>query len=262
MNCKKTTIVPKTIKSNYKIPKAELIFSNYAWEKLVYMKEHATTEVSGFGITDPDNPLYVTDFHLVLQDCTSVSAKLNDKALADFQEDMLDSGLSPINFMRVQIHTHPGMNADPSGIDEETFYRVFGKCDWAIMFILGEDNKYTCTLQYNTFPTGRFKLPVVVEDFVNDQWDTELAENVFEEVIPYIGMNVSKTYNKYFTDFPYMNNDNPADFPCMDNNNPADWVCVDCGYCNSYYNNEMTYSDCNDDLIDLEEKYDYTKKIQ
>lgn len=178
MNKKKVDIF---FEEDYEIPEAKLVFSSHAWEKLTYMKKKATTEISGFGVTDPENPLYIEDFEIITQKCTAVSTEFDDKARMKFQEDMIEQGLMPVNFLRVWIHTHPGMGASPSSTDEETFYRVLGGCDWAVMFILGENNKYTCTLQYNKFPVGRFSIPMKVEDAVVEEWDQELKEKVTKE---------------------------------------------------------------------------------
>src|SRR5947209_14095353 len=46
-------------------------------------------------------------------------------------------------FARLFMHTHPGNSPQPSATDEETFARVFGRCDWAVMFILARDRKST-----------------------------------------------------------------------------------------------------------------------
>ena len=48
----------------------------------------------------------------------------------------MEQGHHPEQFARLWIHTHPGSSPHPSGPDEDTFERVFGKCHWAVMFIM------------------------------------------------------------------------------------------------------------------------------
>ena len=66
------------------------------------------------------------------QDVTVASIAFDDLAVADFFETQVDAGRKPEQFGRIWLHTHPGNSAQPSGTDEETFYRVFGHCQWAV----------------------------------------------------------------------------------------------------------------------------------
>ena len=106
-----------------------LRFTPYAWAKLVFLRDIGETEIGGFGIAeDPDDPLLITDIQTVEQDCTSVTVEFDDGSVADLFDRLVDEGLQPEQFARVWIHTHPDIGAEPSGVDEETFQRVFGSC--------------------------------------------------------------------------------------------------------------------------------------
>src|SRR5205085_12439504 len=61
------------------------------------------------------------------------------------------------------LHTHPGASAEPSLTDLDTFARVFGKCDWAVMFILGRTGQTYARLSFSAGPGGQFLLPVKVD---------------------------------------------------------------------------------------------------
>ncbi|QDT86373.1 hypothetical protein [Gimesia chilikensis] len=123
-------------------------FSPYAWAKLIYLRDRGMTEVGGFGITDPGQPRFVKDIVLVSQSCTEVTVAFDDTAVADFFDDQIDAGLRPEQFARIWIHTHPGRSAEPSGVDHETFARVFGNCDWAVMFILARNGATYAELKH------------------------------------------------------------------------------------------------------------------
>lgn len=185
------TELKKTVKKN----PMKLRFSPTAWAKLLYLRDYGDTEVGGFGITLPDDLLYVDDFILIKQECTSVTVEFDDDDVADFMMDMVEDGLKPEQFMRIWIHTHPSMSATPSGTDEETFDRVFSKCDWAVMAIVSDTGSQYCRLQINGGPfPGAFDIPIEV-DFSTyefpasdtEAWKKEYDDNVTECVFTYTG---------------------------------------------------------------------------
>jgi len=160
-----------------------LKFTPYAWAKLNYFCHKGQTEIGGFGITN-NNPLLVEDFITVKQKTTQVSVEFDDISVADFFEDQVDEGRHPEQFARIWLHTHPGSCQKPSGVDEETFSRVFGKCDWAIMLILAENGQTYARTHFNTGPGGNMKIKVGVDynsDFPGSaikEWEKEYKTNI------------------------------------------------------------------------------------
>ena len=140
-----------------------LRFTPWAWAKLLFLGDFGPTEVGGFGITHPSDPALVTDLCLIPQRCTSVTVAFDDAAVADFFDLQVDQGRSPEQFARIWIHTHPGDSAEPSLTDERTFSRVFGKCDWAVMFIVARGGAKYARARFNTGPGGELRLPVMVD---------------------------------------------------------------------------------------------------
>ncbi len=130
--------------------KPVLRFSPTAWAKLLFMRDAGNTEVGGFGITADDDPLHIIDFMTVEQENTVASVSFKDEAVADlFETQVVDNNRQPENFARIWCHSHPGDSPSPSMTDEETFKRVFGKCDWAVMFILAQGGKHYARLRSN-----------------------------------------------------------------------------------------------------------------
>ena len=169
----------------YDIPcQPVLRFSPTAWAKLLFFRDRGETEISGFGITEPDDLLYMTDFITIKQDATIASISLDDNAVADFFESQVDAGRKPEQFFRVWVHTHPGNSPTPSGTDEETFQRVFGKCEWAVMCIVAEEGKVYARLCFNIGPGGQILIPVEVDYSqtfqASDQeaWEAEYKANI------------------------------------------------------------------------------------
>jgi proteasome lid subunit RPN8/RPN11 len=140
-----------------------LRFSPTAWAKLLSLRNKGPTEVGGFGIAPSDDLLYVKDMQLVQQACTSVSVVFDDAAVAEFFDAQIEEGRRPEQFARIWIHTHPGESAQPSFVDEETFERVFGPCDWAVMFILARGGATYCRLRFRAGPGGAFEIPFEVD---------------------------------------------------------------------------------------------------
>jgi proteasome lid subunit RPN8/RPN11 len=140
-----------------------LRFSPTAWAKLLFVRDCGPTEVGGFGIASEDDLLYVEDIRMVKQACTAISVGFDDAAVAEFFDEQIDACRRPEQFGRIWIHTHPGDSAAPSRVDEETFRRVFGPCDWALMFILAQGGETYCRLRFNTGPGGAFEIPVEID---------------------------------------------------------------------------------------------------
>jgi proteasome lid subunit RPN8/RPN11 len=161
-----------------------LRFSPTAWAKLLYFRDKSDNEVGGFGITEADNLLCVREFVTVQQQVTAVSVKFDDEAVADFFENQVDLGRKPEQFARIWLHTHPGDSPEPSIIDEETFERVFGHCQWAVMFVVAQNDKTYVKLSFNVGPGGQVLIPVEIDysqDFgPSDRklWDAEYASNI------------------------------------------------------------------------------------
>jgi proteasome lid subunit RPN8/RPN11 len=140
-----------------------LIFSPLAWLKLQLFLHAGDTEVGGFGLSSEDDLLYVQDFITVEQLTSSVTVEFADTAVADYFDRCVDAGIQPARFARIWMHTHPGASPDPSSVDEETFARVFGSCDWGLMFIIGRTGRTYARLTFNTGPGGSIQLPVEVD---------------------------------------------------------------------------------------------------
>src|SRR5690606_33202362 len=92
-------------------------------------------------------------------------------------------------FGRLWAHTHPGNSASPSGTDEDTFERVFGGCDWAVMFILARGGETYARLRIGQGLNVDVPLTVVVEYAVECAatdfrgWRAEYEANVRAEPV-------------------------------------------------------------------------------
>ncbi len=151
------------------------------------MRDITDNEVGGFGITQAEDLLFVTDVVLVKQKVTCVSISFEDESVADFFEDQVEASRQPEQFARLWLHTHPGNSPEPSMTDEETFTRVFGTCDWSIMCIVAQDGGTFARLRFNAGPGGQVKIPVCVDysyefdaaDF--EVWKQQYKANVIED---------------------------------------------------------------------------------
>jgi hypothetical protein len=161
-----------------------LRLSPTAWAKLLFFRDAGDSEVGGFGIAAANDLLYLEDVSLVRQNCDFASVILDDVAVADYFDRQVDAGRAPAEFGRVWVHTHPGTSAQPSATDEQTFARVFGGTQWAVMFILARGGATYARLEFHVGPGGSLVLPVEVDygrDFAasdQDAWHSEYLANV------------------------------------------------------------------------------------
>ena len=139
-----------------------LRFSPTAWAKLLFLRDIGDTEVGGFGISASDDLLLIQDFVLIPQVCSAVTVSFADDAVAEFFDQQVDLCRQPHEFARIWIHTHPGNCARPSAVDEETFSRVFGRSDWAVMAIVACGGETYARLQFQSGPGGSLRLPIEV----------------------------------------------------------------------------------------------------
>lgn len=148
---------------NHRPRRASVLLRPAAFMKLLYCCHTASTEIGGFGISASNDPLVIEEFALVPQRASIATVEFDDAAVADHADRYADAGVEPNRSLRVWIHTHPGESATPSSIDEETFARSFGGCDWAAMLIQGRGEENYCRLRFNAGPGGEVVVPVVFD---------------------------------------------------------------------------------------------------
>lgn len=127
------------------------------------LRDLGPTEVGGFGIADASDLLSIQDVALVKQQCTETFVAFDDTAVADFFEDQVALGRRPDQVGRIWIHTHPGDSPQPSYVDVETFQRVFGGCDWAVMFIIARSGHTYAELSWRHGGPASIRLDVQVD---------------------------------------------------------------------------------------------------
>ena len=147
-----------------KLPSVPVLrFLPTAWAKLLFFRDRGQTEIGGFGISAADDLLLIEDFVTVKQDVTVASVSFEDDAVADLFDAQVDAGRKPEQFARIWLHSHPGNSPQPSSMDEETFRRVFGSCQWAVMFVVAKGGKSHARLRFNIGPGGQLVIPVDVD---------------------------------------------------------------------------------------------------
>jgi hypothetical protein len=158
----------------------------------LYLRDTGDTEVGGFAVAPADELLYVENVRLVRQSCSWASVAFEDESVADFFDTQVDAGRRPEQFARIWVHTHPGDCPQPSITDEETFDRVFGRSDWAVMFILARNGRSYARLRFNVGPRADVEIPVTIDysrPFCGcdlEAWEQEYVANV-QSIDPFGG---------------------------------------------------------------------------
>jgi hypothetical protein len=126
-----------------------LVMSPFAWLKWQYLCHAGPTEVSAFGVTAADDPLYVEALAVPKQECSGAYTDMDADSIAALTDAVVDQGMHPSQFGRVWLHTHPGDSAEPSGTDEKTLTGAdgLGGCDHAVMAILARGGEVYCRLR-------------------------------------------------------------------------------------------------------------------
>lgn len=159
-----------------------LVFSPLAWLKLQWFLHAGDTEIGGFGISQGEELLSIADFVTVRQMATAASVEFDDTAVAEYYDRCVDQGLHPKQFGRIWIHTHPGSSPQPSGTDERTFARVFGRCDWSVMFIMSRTGRTYARLNFSAGPGGSQLLAAEVDWSAWPQQAMEQGDLLGEQV--------------------------------------------------------------------------------
>ncbi len=193
---------------------------------MLFLRDQGDTEIGGFGISARNDFTLIEDIQLVDQDCTSFTVAFRDEAVADFFDEQVDAGRQPDSFGRCWIHTHPGNCPRPSAKDEETFERVFGRADWAVMFILARSGDTYGRLRFNAGPGGEIELTTKIDyesEFVASNrtaWKKEYVKSVHDR----------SPHSSSMIDPDYFSDQDPSDEQWYD-----DWLQYTEGDCNSPY---------------------------
>ena len=97
------------------------------------------TEAGAFGISTIDDPLTIIDLGIPHQTCSVAFMEFDDEKIAQYVDEQFMLGRQPCECTRIWIHTHPKGVSSPSGVDEDTFEKIFGKYDWSAMVIFPKD---------------------------------------------------------------------------------------------------------------------------
>jgi hypothetical protein len=143
-----------------------------------------------------------------------MTVAFEDEAVADFFDRQVDRGLRPEQFARIWLHTHPGNCPEPSVTDERTFERVFGRADWAVMFILARGGRTYARLSFNIGPGGAMTIPTCVDygrAFAGSDaasWEEEYQANVIPA--PVLPLSLPGTWGDGFGLEHFANEEAPS----------------------------------------------------
>lgn len=131
--------------------KFKLRIEDHAFLTFVHFRDYKPDEVTMFGITKADDPLYVTEFALVKQKVNPASSDCDPEGMDDHICKYLSKGVLPLNSERIWFHSHPmtGENsANPSIKDMSTWNDNDNKHkNFMVMGILSKSGHMTCKLR-------------------------------------------------------------------------------------------------------------------
>lgn len=144
-----------------------LIFNELAWAKLLWFRDHCCEanygedsksnsfdEVSLMGISageDGNKLIQIKNVICIPQEVSSGNTEIDDDSLADYFDMMReDHNISAKRCGRIWIHTHPGQSPVPSSVDHETYNKFFNAQDFNAMFIISQQDNYSCHVRYDS----------------------------------------------------------------------------------------------------------------
>ena len=92
-----------------------LRFSPTAWAKLLYFRDKSPNEVGGFGITAPDDLLFIEELITVKQEVTCVSVKFDDEAVSLYLSTGNGTALERRNWGSQRLQEKAGVGPPWSG---------------------------------------------------------------------------------------------------------------------------------------------------
>lgn len=142
-----------------------LLISPTAWQKIVCALQYTKTEVGFFGITDVENGLFVRDLYVPDQTVTAASTQFEASSIQEYVCQYAGSGYQPHQLTRVWIHTHPGDNTQPSGVDDATFKTNIGQSNIGFMVIVGKNLSASAWIQFSDVQNvaGQYRQPIKVD---------------------------------------------------------------------------------------------------
>lgn len=228
---KPVTIRKPILRSDF----TKLLFTPYSWAKYEFMCHAVDTEACGLGIAgDPEHEMLITDIIIPRQKVTSSTCEMDmehiHQLLPKLCDPDLENPLSPAQFMRIWLHTHPCGICRPSSVDERTFAEVYDGFEWALMVILSKGGEFYSRFRgylKNDRPVAweiphevTFRYPFEKPD--TDQWAEEMRNNLRQprmQYSPFPGVgSYRSSLNRYSNTFYSTVPDDP-DFPmddCLD----------------------------------------------
>ena len=179
--------------------KKKLLFSDKAWDKMIYMRNKSSNEVGGWGVTKKDDPFYVEDFKLVKQIVGPATVDFDDDGNTKFCTEMVEAGFDFSQFQKIWIHTHPGDCSLPSSVDIDTFKRMVDSLspeDYAIMFIIAQNDTATAKMAYKSSSIGVIISDLAVEYEVSDKNNKDYDQE-YDSLVSTNKISMFKQHGKF-----------------------------------------------------------------
>ena len=180
--------------------------------KLNDWKDMGNTEVTGFFISEPSDPLTIIDAKLIKATCNPIHVDIDPNDMLTFYRKMFEQGIYT-NQLNIWWHTHPKMSPTPSCTDYETFDELNNDRNVGIMFILADDFNYHAEITVKDPISGiscSENLQMKIFSHPNtkhEDYETikkEYEQNVIKEITHWKTKKI--TYDHQAYDYIYFNN--------------------------------------------------------
>lgn len=121
--------------------------------KLQVWRDLGNTEVTGFFITEKDEPLKVIDAILIESECSGATVDIEAEAIEAMYMEYQKQQIYP-DQLQIWWHTHPGNSPSPSSTDVSTFNDLGSDKTSNVMYILASGNQEYCRVSVSDPKTG------------------------------------------------------------------------------------------------------------
>ena len=152
----------------------KVIFEQESFTKLFGYAYSTDREICCLGEVERNGLIFrIGKLHLIQQDSTGCSVKLDEESLGKFMEDMIASGQNDaLRRMKCWCHSHPRMGAFWSKTDLENVERLLS--DYLVSIVVSENYSMLCRIDMRS--------PIAISfDNVPAEYDLNIDEAVVEK---------------------------------------------------------------------------------
>lgn len=155
-----------------------------AYQKIAHWVEQAPGEISGLGLVEEtEYGFYIPEVFLLEQECTSSDTELDQSAIADLMNEIMDRDIDLVSQLRFWWHSHANMDVFWSSVDEQCI-SDFNADKYMVSIVFNKNKKHQARVDYfynqSRVTCDNLKLEV---DTASEEDISELYDTLWKEAV-------------------------------------------------------------------------------